>query len=125
MATPEQPINPPLEIVTSLPAIRISGIDDSLCRERPHGSFGGASRDRTDDLIVANDALSQLSYSPTIGIPRQVCTKVKPQVSSGLLDYTSSRSPFKGSELVHPDRRQRNYADKNYELLFPAICHLL
>ena len=28
------------------------------------GKFGGASRDRTDDLIVANDALSQLSYSP-------------------------------------------------------------
>src|SRR6266481_1051552 len=27
--------------------------------------LGGASRDRTDDLIVANDALSQLSYSPT------------------------------------------------------------
>jgi hypothetical protein len=26
--------------------------------------FGGASRARTDDLIVANDALSQLSYSP-------------------------------------------------------------
>ncbi len=26
---------------------------------------GGAGRDRTDDLIVANDALSQLSYSPT------------------------------------------------------------
>jgi hypothetical protein len=25
---------------------------------------GGASQDRTDDLIVANDALSQLSYSP-------------------------------------------------------------
>jgi hypothetical protein len=28
--------------------------------------YGGASRDRTDDLIVANDALSQLSYSPTM-----------------------------------------------------------
>ena len=27
--------------------------------------IGGASRDRTDDLIVANDALSQLSYSPS------------------------------------------------------------
>ena len=25
---------------------------------------GGASRDRTDDLITASDALSQLSYSP-------------------------------------------------------------
>ena len=29
--------------------------------------FGGASRDRTDGLVVANDALSQLSYSPTSG----------------------------------------------------------
>jgi hypothetical protein len=31
----------------------------------PGRMVGGASRDRTDDLIVANDALSQLSYSPT------------------------------------------------------------
>jgi hypothetical protein len=35
---------------------------------RKHGKVieknGGASQDRTDDLIVANDALSQLSYSP-------------------------------------------------------------
>jgi hypothetical protein len=27
--------------------------------------FGGAKRDRTADLLVANEALSQLSYSPT------------------------------------------------------------
>ena len=27
--------------------------------------FGGARRDRTVDLLVANEALSQLSYSPT------------------------------------------------------------
>jgi hypothetical protein len=27
--------------------------------------IGGASRARTDGLVVANDALSQLSYSPT------------------------------------------------------------
>ena len=26
---------------------------------------GGADRDRTDDLVIANDALSQLSYSPS------------------------------------------------------------
>jgi hypothetical protein len=32
--------------------------------------IGGASRDRTDDLIVANDALSQLSYSPACGRDR-------------------------------------------------------
>jgi hypothetical protein len=35
--------------------------------------IGGASRDRTDDLIVANDALSQLSYSPVqVGSVTQV-----------------------------------------------------
>jgi YggT family protein len=27
--------------------------------------IGGADRDRTDDLLIANEALSQLSYSPT------------------------------------------------------------
>ncbi len=31
-------------------------------------NFGGAGRDRTGDLIVANDALSQLSYSPLYGM---------------------------------------------------------
>ena len=29
---------------------------------------GGAERDRTADLVIANDALSQLSYSPSSGI---------------------------------------------------------
>ena len=35
--------------------------------EVPHATenHGGAGRDRTGGLIVANDALSQLSYSPT------------------------------------------------------------
>jgi hypothetical protein len=28
---------------------------------------GGADRDRTDDLVIANDALFQLSYSPIRG----------------------------------------------------------
>jgi hypothetical protein len=28
------------------------------------GKYGGAERDRTADLLVANEALSQLSYSP-------------------------------------------------------------
>src|SRR6266853_6849428 len=29
---------------------------------------GGASRDRTGDLLVANQALSQLSYGPLVGL---------------------------------------------------------
>ena len=35
------------------------------CRSELQRDFGGRDRDRTGDLIVANDALSQLSYSPT------------------------------------------------------------
>jgi hypothetical protein len=38
----------------------VLGIEKSGDRES-----GGASRARTDGLVVANDALSQLSYSPT------------------------------------------------------------
>jgi hypothetical protein len=30
-----------------------------------HAMLGGAERDRTAGLLVANEALSQLSYSPT------------------------------------------------------------
>jgi hypothetical protein len=33
--------------------------------------LGGAERDRTADLLVANEALSQLSYSPTTSISYQ------------------------------------------------------
>src|SRR5438477_5156691 len=29
---------------------------------------GGAERDRTADLLIANEALSQLSYSPSAGV---------------------------------------------------------
>src|SRR5260221_14352326 len=41
--------------------------------------FGGRDRDRTGDLIVANDALSQLSYSPT--------SSDLPNVSRGLQKF--------------------------------------
>ena len=32
----------------------------------PVGEAGGANRDRTDDLLLAKQALSQLSYGPNI-----------------------------------------------------------
>jgi hypothetical protein len=35
-----------------------------MCIPQVIEKYGGAGRDRTGDLIVANDALSQLSYSP-------------------------------------------------------------
>src|SRR5687768_12210313 len=61
-------------------AFRLTG------RER----FGGAGRDRTDDLLIANEALSQLSYSPTFvegtaaNEPRAACIP-----AAGSADSTS------------------------------------
>src|ERR1700751_4967338 len=39
-------------------------IDDGSIRRRSSTSSGGARRDRTDDLMLAKHALSQLSYGP-------------------------------------------------------------
>jgi hypothetical protein len=66
--------------------------------------FGGASRARTDDLIVANDALSQLSYSPT---PRWVALS-----TSGSHNF-SSRPPF----LAYP-------CDENHFTMFTSFAKL-
>jgi hypothetical protein len=50
-----------------LETARFSGVFDELNPGYFIGILnGGASRDRTDGLVVANDALSQLSYSPIL-----------------------------------------------------------
>jgi hypothetical protein len=41
-------------------------------RAKPYALTGGAGRDRTGDLLNANQALSQLSYSPFLGGGRWV-----------------------------------------------------
>ena len=43
--------------------------------------FGGADRDRTDDLLNAIQALSQLSYGPTTGriLSEQMLSKTRNQ----------------------------------------------
>ena len=35
-----------------------------MCLDEPENPTGGARRDRTDDLLLAKQALSQLSYGP-------------------------------------------------------------
>jgi hypothetical protein len=50
-----------------LPTSPLSGVRSSQLSYRPifrHISAGGAGRDRTGGLLSANQALSQLSYSP-------------------------------------------------------------
>ena len=50
-----------------LPTTPLSGVRSNQLSYRPasgHSLFGGADRDRTGGLLNANQALSQLSYSP-------------------------------------------------------------
>ncbi len=42
-------------------------------RSTPLEGSGGARRDRTDDLMLAKHALSQLSYGPSLGLAAQAC----------------------------------------------------
>src|SRR5580700_10150301 len=56
-----------------LPTSPLSGVRSSQLSYRPMlmPSAGGAGRDRTGDLLSANQALSQLSYSPMYRSPRR------------------------------------------------------
>jgi hypothetical protein len=52
----------------------LNPLDSSLITH--HRNPGGAERDRTDDLLLAKQALSQLSYSPLLAwpcLPASVC----------------------------------------------------
>ena len=48
---------------------RFAGLAEPKLAKR--AKAGGARRDRTADLVIANDALSQLSYGPSAGRPDQ------------------------------------------------------
>jgi hypothetical protein len=61
-------LTPNIELVVGRSSLVVGGLvlanDD---RPKTNDGFsGGADRDRTGGLLVANQALSQLSYSPTI-----------------------------------------------------------
>src|SRR5882762_8346712 len=45
-------------------------LPDRPCHAKPKAKRGGARRDRTDDLMLAKHALSQLSYGP---VPEDEC----------------------------------------------------
>ena len=67
--------------------------------------FGGADRDRTDDLLNAIQALSQLSYSPT---REAVSLTLAPQQNStaerGAFYYDSKREKSEGRQAKIGER---------------------
>jgi hypothetical protein len=63
---------------------RVTGSDDHLRSTAVHSKLGGARRDRTDDLLLAKQALSQLSYGPVEAALEKV-------VGLGRLELPTSR----------------------------------
>ena len=62
----------------------------AINRSAPFQGFGGARRDRTDDLMLAKHALSQLSYSPVSRISRRLVGLERFELSTSRL--SSARS---------------------------------
>ena len=62
-----------------LPTSRLSSARSNQLSYRPV-AFGGGDRDRTDDLLLAKQALSQLSYGPA-GPPEAKTSEIgRPQI---------------------------------------------
>ena len=80
---------------------------------------GGADRDRTDDILLAKQALSQLSYSPiTLAVYRKRGKVV------GLDRFELSTSPLSGvrsSQLSYRPGNARGFAPGWHAALSPEI----
>jgi hypothetical protein len=65
-----------------------------LRHAKPKAKRGGARRDRTADLVIANDALSQLSYGPFASRPEN-----ERRPASGAI-YNPHQGQVKNSEIA-------------------------
>ena len=98
-----------------LPTSPLSGVRSSQLSYRPKD--GGAGRDRTGDLLNANQALSQLSYSPrfqniafwkrtgAVSAPRPLCALKKNDRGRLDADRKTSSRPIK-ERLIEPEKRE-------------------
>ena len=73
---------------------------------------GGARRDRTDDLLLAKQALSQLSYGP--GRKRSIGCYRLIMVGLGRLELPTSRlSGVRSNHLSYRPDAKRTFSDEN------------
>lgn len=61
--------------------------------------YGGAERDRTADLLVANEALSQLSYSPPPNPHRAPLSQAQ-RSRNNISECTSNHTPAQPISLT-------------------------
>ena len=83
-------------------------------------SFGGARRDRTDDLMLAKHALSQLSYGPREMIVRY--RKASMVGLGGLEPPTSRLSSARSNQLSYKPKQQETDQRSNPQNGGQALC---
>jgi hypothetical protein len=92
----EWQLPPGADILRARQFFRLSGISD----------IGGAERDRTADLLRARQALSQLSYSPSMLVFFALCGVALPRSLSHILMYVPSltrRAPCRRQKILRLD----------------------
>ena len=85
-----------------LPTSPLSGVRSNQLSYRPgliEPSAGGAGRDRTGDLLNANQALSQLSYSPRNRFPANTTQKYRLRKNGDRILVTAASSELNRGRL--------------------------
>lgn len=78
---------------------------EGVRREAPHSRNGGARRDRTDDLMLAKHALSQLSYGPMRVLARIMVGPERFELSTSRLSSARSNQLSYGPMPLQPPKR--------------------
>ena len=79
------------------PTLRLSVVRSSQLSYKPVFAFGGDSRDRTGDLLLARQALSQLSYIPLS--PRLAPSKLNNVTTSQAPADQDVTAPFSDADF--------------------------
>ena len=94
------------------PTSPLSGVRSSHLSYRPKVDAGGAGRDRTGDLLNANQALSQLSYSPSELIVIEAELNAGPRNQFGIQRLTINKPS--GDNRDGMDRKDCQLLSRSY-----------
>src|SRR5437016_9643693 len=106
---------------------RPNGLRVAAPRVAHRAKRGGAERDRTADLLIANEALSQLSYSPSAGVGHILASRGRglsrvrvPAVSrrTSLALRFGKSLPYKGRGLRSEERQPALCSFRSFKFFF-------
>ena len=91
----------------------------------PSARFGGGRRDRTDDLMLAKHALSQLSYAPNLDREAQTAEHAQRRgrmVGLGRLELPTSRlSSARSNQLSYKPEPFPQLPSGHHKTMTPAV----